>query len=100
MPPTGESIGLALEDATLFARIFERHSDKSVSDLFFMYDDLRRNTIESTVREAEMRWDGLKDKGWFARKVIEWLTPWFLWWTQESREKAWASDIRDLVSST
>ena len=93
----GESIGFALEDAALFTRILERHSDKPVSDLFSMYEHLRRDTIESAVREAEMQWDGIKEKGWFVRKLLEWITPWFLWWTQKSREDAWASDIRDLV---
>lgn len=95
----GESIGFALEDAALFARILECHPDKPVSGLFSMYEDLRRDTIENAVREAEMRWDGVKEKGWFVQKLLEWLTPWFLWWTQKSRETGWASDIRDLVPS-
>lgn len=96
----GESIGLALEDAALFARIVECHPDKPVLEIFSMYEGLRRKTIESAIREAEARWDGIKDKGLLVRKLIEWMTPWFLWWTQESRETAWASDIRDLVPST
>ena len=62
MPP---SIVFALEDAALFARILECHPDKPVSGLFSMYEDLRRDTIESALCEAEMRCDGVKEKGWF-----------------------------------
>ena len=59
----GESIGFALEVASPFARILECHPGKPISGLFSMYEDLRREIIESAVCEAEMRWDGVKENG-------------------------------------
>jgi len=99
MPPNGESIGHALEDVTLFARILEVHADKPISKLFSMYEDLRQDSIDNAYTQAEYRWEGVRDKGWFAAKLREWLTPFFLWWTSDAREDAWAHDIRDLVPS-
>jgi len=99
MPPNGESVGLALEDSALFARILDVHAEKPISKIFSMYEDLRRNAIDSAYKEAEFRWDGVRDKGWLKGKVLEWLTPIFLWWTKEAREDAWRLDIRDLVPS-
>lgn len=100
MPPNGESVGLALEDATLFARVLEVHAGEPMSKLFSVYEDLRRSTIDSVYKEAEFNWDGVRDKGWVAAKLLEWITPIYLWWTKDAREDAWARDIRDLVPST
>ncbi len=97
MPPQGESMGLALEDAILFARIIECNPEEPISALFATYESLRRSTIDAVYKEAVFRWDGLKDKGWLARLVVNFLTPIFLWWTKNAREDAWGADIRDLV---
>jgi hypothetical protein len=55
MPPNGESVGLALEDATLFARVLEVHAGEPTSKLFSIYEGLRRSTIDSVYKEAELR---------------------------------------------
>jgi hypothetical protein len=99
MPPNGESVGHALEDVALFTRILEVHSGEPISKLFSMYEDLRQSAIDHAYKEAEYRWEGVLDKGWLAAKLREWLTPIFLWWTRDTREGAWAVDIRDLVPS-
>jgi len=99
MPPQGESMGFALEDAILFARIIECNPEEPISTLFATYESLRRSTIDAAYKEADFRWDGLKDKGWLVRLVMELLTPIFLWWTKNAREEAWGADIRDLVPS-
>jgi hypothetical protein len=68
MPPSGESVGFALEDVTLFhsyPRSACRRADLKI------YEDLRRNTIDDAYQEAEYRWDGIRDKGWFALKSRE-----------------------------
>lgn len=99
MHPNGENIGLALEDATLFARILDVHRGEPIPKLFSMYEDLRQSTIHSAYKEAEARWDGVRDKGWVIAKLLEWITPIFLWWTKDARENGWRHDIRDLVPS-
>jgi len=99
MPPNGESVGHALEDVTLLARILEVHAGEPISKQFSMYEDLRQDSIDNAYKLAEYRWEGVKDKGWFAAKLREWLTPFFLWWTSGAREDAWAHDIKDLVPS-
>ena len=63
MPPQGESIGFAVEDAVLFARIIECNPEEPISTLFTTYESLRRPTIDSAYKEAAFRWDVLKDKG-------------------------------------
>ena len=92
-------MGFAMEDAVLFARIIECNPGESISTLFATYESLRRSTIDSAYKEAEFRWDGLKDKGWLGRLMMDILTPIFLWWGKNGREDAWAADIRDLVPS-
>ena len=99
MPPNGESVGHAFEDAVLFARIVEVHAGEPISRLFTIYEDLRKSAIDHAYKEAQFRWEGVRDKGWLAAKVREWLTPFFLWWTKQYREDAMRFDIRDLVTS-
>jgi len=99
MPPLGENMGFALEDAILLARIIECNPSETISDIFKTYESLRRSTIDAVYKEADFRWDGLKDKGWFVRMLRELLTPFFLWWTKNAREEAWGADIKYLVSS-
>lgn len=99
MPPQGESTGFAIEDAILFARIMkeaQEHVDRSdesgeqtidIEAVFARYQNNRRKRIDDAFAEADMRWDLVKDKGWIASVLLDWLTPWFLWWTKSKRDE-------------
>lgn len=93
MPPQGESTGLALEDVVLFSRILSYHETKSLQDMFEKYEALRRKKIDEAYEEAMFRWETVKDKGWFKMKLVEFGTPWFLWWTKASRDEGLRLDI-------
>jgi salicylate hydroxylase len=96
MPPQGESIGLALEDVVLLARILEKHqSSKSFEDMFILYDSLRRKRIEDAFDEANWRWESVKDKGFVGGLMMEWLTSLVLWYGKEKRCQALIHDVRD-----
>lgn len=96
MPPQGEGVGLTLEDAMLLSRLLDAHDSSTTLKLFGDYEKLRRARIDSAVDEANFRWETVKDKGWFAGVVMEWLTVLILWWTQQERIKSYSYDVRDL----
>lgn len=73
MPPQGESTGLAIEDATLFAQIVEGFPEKSIQDLFETYEKTRRPRINLAYKHATSRWR-VYDKSWLTNKFEEWAT--------------------------
>jgi len=101
MPPKGESIGYALEDAIIFSCILSRFGlTSSPSSIFSVYEKIRRKPIDDAYKDAAMGWDTNKDSGFFFTKFMEWLTPMYLWWTKRSREAHFAADPRDLKLPT
>lgn len=96
MPPQGESVGLALEDVVLLARILEHGKGRSVEELYQHYDQLRRPRINAAVKAANFGFDTIKDKGWFMGIVMEWLTWAFLAFTASQKEKEFTEDVRDV----
>ncbi|KAK3943298.1 FAD/NAD(P)-binding domain-containing protein [Diplogelasinospora grovesii] len=76
MPPQGESTGIAIEDGVLIAHVFQRHTTRSVAQMFHDYERLRRGTIDRLYRETVSRWAGAvqNDGGWFMTIVMEFLT--------------------------
>ena len=104
MPPQGESIGLALEDAVLFSRVLKHRTIKftkesepeTLREAFKSYEDLRRSRIDEAYREANKRWESAKDTGFIVMKIKELIFPWILWWTAGAREKAYMYDERDV----
>jgi salicylate hydroxylase len=97
MPPQGESIGLALEDVVLLARIMEKQqSNKPFEQIFTLYDSLRRERIESAFEEANFRWETVKDKGFVGGLMVEWLTMLVLWYGKEKRAQALMHDVRSI----
>jgi salicylate hydroxylase len=106
MPPQGESTGFAIEDAMLFARIMneamnrQEESGESTSDLvdvkavFERYERNRRARIDSAYADANTRWESVKDTGWLASVMREWMTWLFLWFTRSGREKNFGFDVK------
>ena len=80
MPPQGESVGLALEDAVVFARCMaDVQQCRDLESAFTKYERLRRPRADEAYKQATFGWDTQKDSGWFAFQLKNWLTGWFLW---------------------
>ncbi|KAF2709911.1 FAD/NAD(P)-binding domain-containing protein [Pleomassaria siparia CBS 279.74] len=96
MPAQGESVGLALEDVVLLSRILEQDQDVPVQKLFQHYDTLRRTRINAAVEEANFGFETIKDRGWAATVLMEWLTWIVLAWRASRKEKEFEFDVRDI----
>jgi len=97
MPPQGESVGLALEDVILLSRILEGHHTRPIQGLFQRFDDLRRPRINAAVKEANFGFETIKERGWFATIIMEWLTWIVLAWRASRKESEFSFDIRTLA---
>lgn len=99
MPPQGESVGLALEDAVLLARVLEhfRHEepDKSIQAAFASYEKTRRPRITAALAEATRRTEHTRDRSWLLQKVIEFAITGFVWVKGDGFQKAHVYDVRD-----
>ena len=93
MPPQGEAAGLALEDAVLLARVFQEFSNKTVSEIFPIYEGTRRPRITAAYKAANLRWENVKDKGWIKQKFFEWMFWGFLWVKGEGHQRNMAYDV-------
>jgi hypothetical protein len=98
MPPKGESIGYALEDAVMFSTVFSHYGlNSSPEQIFTFYEKIRRNPIEDAYKSAAFGWNTNRDSGWLTMKFMEWITPIFLWWTRSAREKDFSTDPRNIT---
>lgn len=96
MPPQGESTGIALEDTVMFARLMGLYPKYTLPELFTRYEELRRSDIDAAYKEANFRWETVKDSGWLAHKVKSMMVPWFLWFTETKRARAFELDCYDI----
>ena len=94
MPPQGEAAGLALEDATLLARVFQECPKKTIPEVFTAYERTRRPRINAAYKNANLRWENVKDKGWVKQKGFEWIFWAFLWVKGEGHQRNMAYDVR------
>jgi salicylate hydroxylase len=77
MPPGGQSVGLALEDAVLISRILAAVSSSTpISETLSHFVSLRRPRVEDHYKQMASRWEGVKDKPWWKQRIIEFFT-WF-----------------------
>ncbi|TPX09376.1 uncharacterized protein E0L32_009420 [Thyridium curvatum] len=95
MPPQGESTGLAIEDGVLLARVLQRHTSRSVSQLCDDFFTLRQKTIDKVYKETLWRWQhaGGEDSGWLWGIVVEWMSMVFLTLMSYRKEDYFASDV-------
>ena len=96
MPPQGESVGLALEDVVLFSRVMGQNETKATFQILSDYENLRKPRIDAAFKEANLRWETAKDRGWLMTVLLEWMTWMFLKWMSISKEKEFAFDVRDI----
>ena len=62
MPPQGESTGVCIEDAVLFAHVLSRRETRSVAQMMADYESLRRADINKLHNETMFRWNDAGQK--------------------------------------
>jgi 2-polyprenyl-6-methoxyphenol hydroxylase-like FAD-dependent oxidoreductase len=93
MPPQGESMGIAIEDAMLISRLLSEQPDASIPDIIARYQRNRIQKIDKAFDEASWRWETVKDSGYVMTMFKEYLTTVFLWWNKDKLNKSWEFDI-------
>jgi salicylate hydroxylase len=93
MPPQGESMGIAIEDATLLSRLISEQPGASITNTISRYERNRTEKINQAFDEASWRWENVKDSGFLMTLVKEYMTTAFLWWTKDKLSKSWEFDI-------
>jgi hypothetical protein len=97
MPPKGESIGFALEDAIVIGSVVSHlGANAPPASIFVCQDKIRRGTLDAAYKDAAFGWKTNKDNGVLVTKIMEWMTPFYLWMTKESRAKTFSTDPRDI----
>ncbi|KAJ3039841.1 hypothetical protein HDV00_011750 [Rhizophlyctis rosea] len=95
MPPKGESIGYALEDAIIFSTIVKHFGLNSApSQIFAHYEKVRRKPVNAAYEDSKWGWGTNKDLGWFTHKFFEFVTPLYLWWSAKDRDMHFKKDPR------
>ena len=99
MPPQGESTGLALEDAILFAHIFSRRTTRPIPQLFADYEVLRRGDINKHYNNAvwSMQHAFAGKKSWWMDMVEEWITGWVLLVKRWRQGSHFGGDVNELA---
>lgn len=100
MPPQGESVGMALEDVTILAKLASVHQSHTWPEIFGAYESLRRGRIDAAYKWMSFRWDTAKDCGWAKQSMKEWTTRFFIWWSSKSRNSSFAEDVGDFDLTT
>ncbi|KAL2848417.1 hypothetical protein BJY01DRAFT_262710 [Aspergillus pseudoustus] len=96
MPPKGESIGHALEDAIKVSKILSHYGLESVDKAFSFYEQLQRKKIEDAYQVSSTGWVSNHDIGAIGARIMEWITPVYLWWTRAAMVKDFLDDPDDI----
>ncbi|KAL3444245.1 hypothetical protein BJX65DRAFT_311024 [Aspergillus insuetus] len=99
MPPKGESIGHALEDAIKISSILSYYELQSVDEAFGFYERLQRRKIEDAFKVSSTGWVSNHDIGAIGSRIMEWITPLYLWWTRGAMERDFLVDPDDITFS-
>lgn len=92
MPPKGESIGHAFEDAIKFSLILSHYRSESPRVSFEFYETLQRKKTEDIYKASATGWKSGNDIGAIGGRLLEWFTPIYLWWTKGDSEKDLLTD--------
>jgi salicylate hydroxylase len=94
MPPQGQSIGLAFEDAVILAKVLgEMKDEATVEERLRRYDELRRPRVAAARKEAAKSRESLKEVHWFVQWCREWLYWFFLAVFAKHSEEAFLYDV-------
>jgi 2-polyprenyl-6-methoxyphenol hydroxylase-like FAD-dependent oxidoreductase len=75
MPPGGQSVGLAFEDAIILSRLLSSSPSADLADVFARYDSVRRPRVEDHYKQMAARWEGTKTHSWW----VQWIREFFVW---------------------
>ena len=93
MPPGGHSVGLAVEDAILLARLVEHMKPANISDVFPRLVELRKPRIDKDYLQAEQRWEGVKTVSWWWQIIRELLYGFLVFFLSKNIEKSFGYDV-------
>ncbi|KAK6521910.1 hypothetical protein TWF506_002111 [Arthrobotrys conoides] len=107
MPPLAQGVGLAVEDAALLDRLLNDHIEKTknanngeVNLKEIPWDDISKKLVRIRKPRVKKDYDrsvggfeGLKDKGWFAAMLKDWLVWFYLWAIGVKFDEAFKYDI-------
>lgn len=97
MPPQGESTGIVFEDTVLFARSLMRWVElgkpETMKWAFDKYELMRRARIDVAFHESQKVITAVSDAGWLKYTIKTLITPWFIWWTRQNRDKHFVEDV-------
>ena len=96
MPPQGESIGLAIEDAVLLSQVLRKYRGELIEESLKLYERTRRPRINDAVKAANFGFETIKARTWFATIFMEWLTWIYLALTAFRKEEEYAYDVRTI----
>jgi salicylate hydroxylase len=93
MPPGGQSVGLAFEDAILLARLVEHMKPANIPDVFPRLVELRKPRVDKDYLLAEQRWEGVKTISWWWQMIREFFYGIFLFFFSRHIAKSFEYDI-------
>ncbi|KAJ5604883.1 hypothetical protein N7510_010037 [Penicillium lagena] len=96
MPPKGESIGHAFEDAIKISLILSHFNSEPPKAAFDFYENLQRKKTEDMYKVSSTGWRSNRDIGAIGGRLLEWFTPLFLWWTRGNSEEDLLADPTDI----
>jgi salicylate hydroxylase len=67
--------------------------DRSLEAVFNAYETHRRARVEEAYKDADWRWSTIREPSYVRYKMMEWVTPWFLWFTVGKRRKTFEEDL-------
>ncbi|KAF5981978.1 salicylate hydroxylase [Fusarium bulbicola] len=94
MPPQGESTGIAIEDAVLFAHVHGKGISKGVPYMMEAYEALRRGDIQKLHDETMFRWNAGNSSSWLWSIFMELATWIYLLLKNYQQEDYFKRDIR------
>lgn len=107
MPPLAQGVGLAVEDAALLDRLLNDHIEKTknanngeVNTKEVPWEDISKKLVKIRTPRVKKDYErsvggfeGLKDKGWFAAMLKDWLVWFYLWAIGVKFDEAFKYDV-------
>jgi len=94
----GESMGVAIEDGVLIARVLARHPERTVAQLSADYETLRRPVIDKMYKTTIRRWNMTlaEDLGWLWTVLWDYISVVFFWILARRQDDYFAADVAKL----
>ncbi|KAJ6265070.1 6-hydroxynicotinate 3-monooxygenase [Drechslerella dactyloides] len=107
MPPLAQGVGLALDDAVMLDRLVQGEMDKrkdsdtgTIDTKDIVWDNVWKKLVEIRISRVRKDYDravggfeGLKDKGWFAAMLKDWIVWLYLWIIGVKFDEAFKYDV-------